>query len=70
MYIKNLIKRTTYSILDLISEDCLEKVNRKFNTYYHKRKHTSEVNIAAESNSFEEYRRIMQEIPKEKANIK
>jgi hypothetical protein len=71
MYIKHLIKRTTYSILDLISEDCLDKINSKFNTYYQKRKLMDGVGFyGTEQHTFKEYQKIMQEIPKGNPNIK
>ena len=72
MYIHNLIKRTNYNILDLISEDCLNKFNSRFKTYYQKKKSSSEANIydRAEQHTFKEYKKIMQEIPKGVPHIK
>ena len=66
MYIHNLLKRTTYSILDLISDQCLDKINKKFNTYYHKRFINGEAHRYANTPSYtyEEYKKIMEEIPK------
>ena len=73
MYIHNIIRRTTYSILDLISEDCLNNFNNKFHTYYKKHKLKSEANLYADKsydNEFKEIKKIMQEIPKGNPNIK
>ena len=73
MYIKHLLRRTSYSILDLISEDCLNNFNNKFHTYYKKRKLKSEANLYADQsgdNEFNEIKRIMQEIPKGAPNIR
>jgi hypothetical protein len=72
MYIKHLLKRTTYSILDLISDQCLDKLNTKFHTYYKKRKVNREAQIYASDNQFEydEIKRLMEEIPKGTPNCK
>ena len=74
MYIKHLLRRTTYSILDLISEECLNDFNSKFHTYYQKRKLKNEVNLYAgnqhNDDEFQEIKRLMEAKPKGEANIR